>query len=184
MQTHELVSGAQRANLDVAFDLVGTMVDGVGKLAELNARFVRSALKDALEIGQNTIVKPQDWVAIQGATMAPMAEKVQSYSSEFWGIVSSAQAALLKAAQAGSDTYVRRVQTFVEDATKNAPAGSEAAVAALNSAIDAANMFYQTLGKTGQQAVEVAQSNFDVAAAAVSKSTRRAIEQQQQAAKR
>ncbi|WP_321820203.1 MULTISPECIES: phasin family protein [unclassified Burkholderia] len=182
MQTHELVSGAQRANLDTFFDLAGTMVDGVGKLAELHARFTRSTLKSALEIGQNAIVNPQDWLAIQSATVAPMAENVQSYSSEFWGIVSSAQTSMLKAAQEGSDTYVRRVQTFVENATKHAPSGSEAAVAALNSAIDAANEFYLTLGKTGQQAVEVAQSTVDVAAAAVSKSARRAIEQEQRAA--
>ncbi|WP_321873201.1 phasin family protein [Burkholderia ubonensis] len=184
MQAHELVSSAQRANLDVVFSLVGKMVDEVGKLAELNARFTQSTLEDALEVARSTAEKPQDWIAIQRSIAAPLAEKVQSYSREFFGILSSAQAEVLKAAQAGNASYVRRVQTFVEDATKHAPAGSEAAVAAWNSAIVAANTLYQTLEKTGQQAVEVARSNIDVVAAAASKSAKRAIEQEQQAAKR
>ena len=47
MNTRELVSSAQRANFDFAFGLAGALLDEVGKLAELNARFTRSALKDA-----------------------------------------------------------------------------------------------------------------------------------------
>jgi hypothetical protein len=75
------------------------------------------------------------------------------------------------------------MQTVVEDATKNAPTGSEAAMAALNSAIAAANTLYETLQGAGQQAVEVTRSNLDMAAAA-SKSARRAIDPVLPAAKR
>lgn len=184
MKTQELVSSAQRANLDVVFGLAGTMLDGVGKLAELNAQFARSTLQDAWAVAQNAVEKPQDWTAFQGSIAAPMAEKLQSYTRELLGIVSSSHAEALKVAQAGGDAYVHRIQAFVEDATRNAPSAPEAAVAAWNSAIIAANTLYQTLGNTGQQAVEVARSNFDVAVAAASKSAKRAIEQDQQAAKR
>ncbi|KVO55626.1 TIGR01841 family phasin [Burkholderia stagnalis] len=184
MKTQELVSSAQRANLDVVFGLAGTMLEGVGKLAELNAQFTRSTLNDAWAVAQNAVEKPQDWLAFQGSIAAPMAEKLQSYTREFLGIVSSSQAEVLKVAQTGGDAYVHRIQAFVEDAARNAPSGPEAAVAAWNSAIVAANTLYQTLGNTGQQAVEVARSNFDVAVAAASKSARRGLEQEQQAAKR
>ncbi|RQS68431.1 phasin family protein [Burkholderia sp. Bp8963] len=184
MQAHEQVSSALRTNLDMFFGLAGAMAAGAGKLAELNARFARSALKDAFENAQNSVARPHDWLSIQSSIVAATAEKVQSYSSELFEIVSSAQGDVLKAARTGSDAYVQRVQTLVEDVTKNAPAGSEAAVAAWNSAIIAANTLYQTLGNTGQQAVEVARSNFDVIAAAASKNARRATESEQQAAKR
>ncbi|MXN75380.1 TIGR01841 family phasin [Burkholderia sp. 4701] len=184
MKTPELVSSAQRANLEVVYGLAGTMLEGVGKLAELNARYTRSALEDAWVAVQNAIDQPQDWMAFQGSIAAPAAEKLQSYSREFLGIVSSTQAEVLKVAQAGGDAYVHRIQAFVEDATRNTPSAPEAAVAAWNSAIIAANTLYQTLGNTGQQAVEVARSNFDVAVAAASKRAKRALEQEQQAAKR
>ncbi|CAN0625413.1 Phasin (PHA-granule associated protein) [Burkholderia multivorans] len=184
MNTRELVSSAQRANLDVVFGFAGTMIDGVGKLAELNTRFTRSTLKDAFEMARNAAGKPQDWLAIQGSLAAPMAEKIQAYSDELLGIVSSTQAEILRAAQAEGAAYVSRFQTLVEDATKNAPAGSNAAIAALNSAVIAANTLYRTIGKTEEPADEAARGNFDVAAAAASKSAKRAVEQEQQAAKR
>ncbi|RQR62734.1 phasin family protein [Burkholderia sp. Bp9126] len=185
MKTQELVSSAQRANLEVVYGLAGTMLEGIGKLAELNAQYTRSALEDAWVAVQNAIDKPQDWTAFQGSiAAAPAAEKLQAYSRAFLGIVSSTHAEVLKVAQAGGDAYVHRIQAFVEDATRNTASAPEAAVAAWNSAIIAANTLYQTLGNTGQQAVEVARSNFDVAVAAASKSAKRALEQEQQAAKR
>lgn len=184
MNTRELVSSAQRANFDFAFGLAGALLDEVGKLAELNARFTRSALKDAWVAAESAIDKPQDWTAVPRAFTEPLAEKLQSYHREWLDIVSSGHADVIKVAQAGSDQYVHRIQAFVDDAAKFAPSGSEATVAAWNSAIVAANTLYQTLGSTGQQAVEVARSNFDVAALAASKQAKRAVDQEQQAAKR
>jgi len=183
MQIQELISSVQRTNVDVAFGLAGTMVEGVAKLTELNARFTRSTLKDAFGMVEDTVKRPLDWMAIPSVIAAATAEKVQLYSREFLEIASSTQAEVLKATQTGSDAYVQRFQSLVEDATKDAPTGSEAAMAAWNSAIVAANTLFETVGRTGQQAVEVARSNFDVAAAAVSKKARRAIEQEQQTAK-
>ena len=90
---------------------------------------------------------------------------------------------LLRAGQAQGEAYRRQMQTAVENVTKNAPTGSEAAMAALNSAIAAANTLYETLQGAGQQAVEVTQSNLDMAAAA-SKSAQRAIDPVLPAAKR
>ncbi|OXI77732.1 Phasin (PHA-granule associated protein) [Burkholderia sp. AU33423] len=184
MKTRERVSSAQRANFDFAFGLAGALLDEVGKLAELNARFTRSALKDAWAVAESAIDKPQDWTPVQRAFTEPLAEKLQSYSREWLEIVSSGHADVIKVAQAGSDQYVHGIQAFVDDAVKFAPSGSEATVAAWNSAIVAANTLYQTLGSTGQQAVEVARSNFDVAALAASKQAKRAVDQEQQAAKR
>ena len=73
---------------------------------------------------------------------------------------------------------------MVEDVAKNAPAGSEAAMSALDSAIKAANTLVETVQKTSQQAAEAARSGFDMAAAAGSKNTKRAIEPVSAAAKR
>ncbi|MEX3686484.1 TIGR01841 family phasin [Paraburkholderia sp. BR14263] len=177
MHTQELVASAQRGNLDAVYGLISTMVDGIGKLTELNAQYIRATLKEASELSQTTVEKPQDWIALHGTLGAPMAEKVQSYTRELLGIVSSTHAELLSVARAEGEARMRRAQTFVEEATRNAPAGSEAAVAAFNSAITAANTLYQTLGNTGQQAVEVARSNFNLVANAASKSARRASAQ-------
>ena len=150
MNTRELVSSAQRANFDFAFGLAGALLDEVGKLAELNARFTRSALKDAWVAAESAIDKPQDWTAVRARSPSRW-PKLQSYHREWLDIVSSGHADVIKVAQAGSDQYVHRIQAFVDDAAKFAPSGSEATVAAWNSAIVAANTLYQTLGSTGSK---------------------------------
>ena len=75
------------------------------------------------------------------------------------------------------------MKSVVEDAARTAPAGSEATMTALDSAIAAANTLYETLQSSGQQAVEATRSNLEIAAAA-SKSARRAIEPVSQVTKR
>ena len=67
---------------------------------------------------------------------------------------------------------------------QSAPVGSEAAVAALKSTITAANTFYETIQRTTRHAVEVAESNFNAAAAAASKATQQVVEQASREAKK
>jgi len=55
----------------------------------------------------------------------------------------------------------------LEAAVQRAPAGAEVAVSAMNSAITTANAFYESIWKTVQQAVEMAEGNAD----AVTRST-------------
>jgi enolase len=130
------------------------------------------------------VKESQDWFALQDSIAAPTAEKLQNYNRQLFDIVLSSQAEFAKVAQTQCEAYGRQLQSVVEDVAKNAPAGSEAAVAALDSAIRAANTLVETVQKTSQQAVEVARSNLDMAATAASKNTRRAIEPLSQAAKR
>ena len=74
----------------------------------------------------------------------------------------------------------RRNSCVVDTAVKNAPAGSENAVALVKSAVAAANNAYESVHKASKQAVEVAEANFQamsstaVKAASATKSKRSA----------
>ena len=61
------------------------------------------------------------------------------------------------------------MNALVEEWTKNAPAGSDAAVQALKQAIASANNVFETSQKAVKHAVEVAQTNINTAADAASK---------------
>jgi hypothetical protein len=67
-------------------------------------------------------------------------------------------------------------QCFESIKAVRAPAGSEAGIAAWKSVIELTNTLYETAQKSSQQAVQVANSNFDAAAVAASKAARRASE--------
>jgi phasin family protein len=165
---------AAKANLDAFFGLTGKVFEGIEKLVALNLQVVRSTLAEA----QENVTKvpgttdPQQWFALQAGFTGPFAEKSLSYSRQVFDIASTTQAEVTQLAQAHYDRYNDRVQTLVEEAAKHGPAGSEAAIAAWKSAIAATTTLYETLQKTGQQAVQVAGSNFDALTASASKAVR------------
>ncbi|NPT56834.1 phasin family protein [Paraburkholderia elongata] len=165
---------AAKANLDAFFGLTGKVFEGVEKLVALNLQVVRSTLAEA----QENVTKvpgttdPQQWFALQAGFTGPFAEKSLSYGRQVFDIASTTQAEVTQLAQAHYERYNDRVQALVEGAAKNAPAGSEAAIAAWKSAITTTTTLYETLQKTGQQAVQAAGSNFDTLTATASKAVR------------
>ncbi|MGA7817444.1 MAG: phasin family protein, partial [Caballeronia sp.] len=100
-----------------------------------------------------------------------------SYGRHLYEIASSTQAEFARVAEAQFEDQNRKVQTLVENVAKNAPAGSETAVAVMKSAITAANTTYETIHKASKQAVEIAESNFNAAATAATKAASQATAQ-------
>jgi phasin family protein len=186
MQTQEQFAATQKATLDMLFSVTNGIVVGVEKLVQLNMQTIRSTLDDTLDQAQKalSVKEPQEWPALQSSLAAPTAEKMQAYGRQLFEIGAAIQAEFKRLAHAQWEASDNRARTLVEEVAKNAPAGSEAAVAALDSTMTAVNALYETLEKTGQQAVEATRSNLDVAAAAAAKTAKRAIEPATQAAKR
>jgi hypothetical protein len=59
----------------------------------------------------------------------------------------------------------KKFMGLVEEATKNAPAGSETAVSMMKNAVAAANGALESVQKAVKQATEAAESNFNAVAA-------------------
>ncbi len=93
-------------------------------------------------------------------------ERVAAYNRQVFDIVMGVQAALAQQAGAQYERQARKMRSGIDEAGKNAPAGSEAAVAALNSVVSATNTWYDSLYKTARQAVETAETNLNVVAGA------------------
>ncbi|MBN3786080.1 phasin family protein [Burkholderia sp. Ac-20353] len=184
--TSERIAAAQKANLDAVFGLANNLVEGIERLAELNLKTIRSTLAETQEnaLKACSAREPREWLTLQTTFAAPTAEKAQLYGRQLFEIVSATQAEFAQLAQTQYEAYNRRVQTLVEDVAKSAPAGSEAAIAAWKSTIDAASTLVETLQKTSQQAVQVAESNFDALATAASKNALRTAEQASAGARR
>ncbi len=78
----------------------------------------------------------------------------------------------------------KKVTQLIDFAAKNAPAGSETAVAALRSAVAAANTAYDTFAKAAKQAVDFAESNVAAATSATMKAASAANDSVKAPAKR
>jgi phasin family protein len=165
---------AAKANFDAFFGLTGKVFEGVEKLAALNLQVIRSTLAEAQENMTKVpgTPEPQQWFALQAGFIGPFAEKSLSYGRQVFDIASTTQAEVTQLAQTQYERYNNRVQALVEEAARSSPAGSEAAIAAWKSAIAATTTLYETLQKTGQQAVQAVESNFDAVTATASKAVR------------
>jgi phasin family protein len=174
--TPEQFVAAQKANLETLFGLTGKAFEGVEKLVELNLQAVRSNITEGQEHAQRLLSAKdvQEVLALNASYAQPAAEKLLSYGRHVYEIASATQAEFARVAEAHYEDQNRKVQSLVDNVVKNAPAGSETAVAVIKSAINAANTTYETVHKATKQAVEMAESNFNAATAAASKAAAQA----------
>jgi len=177
--TPEQFAAAQKANLETLFGLTSKAFEGVEKLVELNLQVVKSTIAEGQENAQRalSVKDAQELLALQASLTQPVAEKVLSYGRHLYEIASATQAEFARVAEAQYEEQNRKVQALVDNVAKNAPAGSETAVAVIKSAITAANTTYETVHKATKQAVEIAESNFNAAATAASKAASQAAAQ-------
>jgi len=127
---------------------------------------------------------PSEWLAVQSQFMGTASQQVQDYNRRVLELAATAQAACVRCTQAQVAEYGTQTRAMLDDFAQRAPRGSEPVVAALDSAISAAHALYGSLQATGQQAVEAARNNLDIATSAASKSAKRAMDLAAETAKR
>lgn len=172
--SQEQFTAAQKHHAETFFGLTGKVFDGFEKLTTLNLQAAKSIIAEAQDATGKVLSgkDPQDLLELQNALAQPAAEKTRAYSRHAYEILSATHAEFVKFAETQFAEYNQNVQNLVDSVSKNAPAGSEGAVALLKSTITAAFTAYDTANKATRQAVEIAESNFEAATAAASKASK------------
>jgi phasin family protein len=169
--TADQLIAAQKANLETLFGLTTKAFEGVEKIVELNVTASKAALTEAAGTAQAALeVKDmQELLALQASLLQPMAEKTAAYSRHLYDIAQGTTAEFGKAFELKASEAQQTIVNLVDSASKNAPAGSETAVAVMKSAVAAANNAFESVQKAVKQASDVAEANFNaVSAQAVS----------------
>jgi phasin family protein len=158
---------AQKANLEAAAGLSQTAFAGFERLVELNMAAGKAAVGESFSNVQGLLSAktPQDLLAAQAALVQPAFEKSVSYGRHLYDIASSTGAEFTKAVEEKVAESQAAVKNLVETNLKNAPAGSDAAVAAIKTAFEAGQTAAETLKKVAKQAADTAESNFKAASA-------------------
>jgi phasin family protein len=174
MLTAEQVFAAQKANLETLFGLTNKAFEGVEKLVELNLQVAKTALSEVAENTQAalSVKDAQGLLALQSTLLQPSAEKAASYSRHLYDIASSTTAEFAKVGEAQLAEAQKKFAAVVDNASKNAPAGTENAVALVKSAVAAANNAFESVQKAGKQAVEVADANFQAMSSTAVRATK------------
>ena len=162
MLTPEQLLAAHKANVETLFGLTNKAFEGVEKLVELNLQVARAALSEAAATVQSalSVKDAQELLALQAGLLQPAAEKVAAYHRSVYEIAASTGAEVGRVAEATAAEAQAKFMSVVDNAVKNAPAGTENAVALVKSAVAAANNAFESVQKAGKQAAEVADANF------------------------
>jgi phasin family protein len=173
MLTAEQLLAAQKANVETLFGLTNKAFEGVEKLVELNLQVARAALGEAAEntAAALSVKDAQELLSLQAGLLQPAAEKAVAYGRQVYDIAAATNAEVSKVVEAQLADVQKNVTAFVDSAVKNAPAGSENAVALVKSAVAAASNAYESVQKAAKQAAEVAESNFQAMTTSAVKAT-------------
>ncbi|RMX08884.1 phasin family protein [Corticibacter populi] len=172
--TPEQILAAHKANIEQLFGLTNKAFASVEKLIDLNIKVSREALQDAAKHSQAvlSIKDAQELAALQSSILQPLAEKAADYSRQLYEIATESAGELSKVVEERTTEAQKAVTNLVESAAKNAPAGTEASVAVVRSAISAANNAFESVQKTVKQASDVAQANFNAVTESAANATK------------
>jgi len=174
MLTTEQVLASQKANVETLLGLTSKAFEGVEKMVELNLAASKAALTETSEKAKAllSVKDAQELLALQSGLFQPLAEKTAAYSRHLYDIATGSAADFSKAFEGQAAQAQEKFMGLVDNAAKNAPAGSETAVAVMKSAVAAASNALESMQKAVQQATDMAEANFNAASATAVNTTK------------
>jgi len=172
--TPEQLAAANKANVEALMNLNHVAFEGVERLLALNLNTMKSVLEDSVNNAKAALgVKDvQEFVALQTTLAQPAVEKAVAYSRNVYEIASQTQVGVSKLVEAQAAEANKNFVALLDKAAKSAPAGSDVAVAAVKSAIAAANSAYDSMTKAGKQFADIAEANVAAATNATVKAVK------------
>ncbi len=159
--TPEQIQAASKANVDAMLSLAATQFAAIEKFAALNANAVKSAFEDNLSNARALFSAKdvQEFVSLQNSFATPAIEKAIAYSKSMYEVATATNAEMSQAAEKRAADWNENFTALLDKAVKNAPAGSDVAVAGIKSMLAAANSAYDNFTKVTKQATEIAEAN-------------------------
>ena len=162
---------AQKTSLQALAGLSEKAFYSFEKLVNLNLAASKAILGESIAHLQALAEAndPQTVLTLQSGLVQPLAEKAASYNRHLYDIASHAGADFSKAFESTSAQSQKSVTAFMENSLKSAPAGSEAAVAVIKSAMNASANAVETAQKAAKQAAKLVESNLSAVTSASQK---------------
>ena len=159
--TPEQIQAAGKANMESLLAVANAQFAAFEKLATLNANAVKTAFEESIAntralIGAKDV---QEFVGLQSTFAQPAIEKAIAYSKSVYEVATEANGELSKVAERRVAEWNENFVSLLDKVSKNAPAGSDVAVAAVKSMLAAANSAYDNFTKVAKQATEIAEAN-------------------------
>lgn len=161
----EQMIAASQANLDAFEGAMTKAYAGVEKLVELNMAASKATMGESFGHFQAVLSAktPQDLMAAQNAYFKPMAEKSVAYFQHVQSIATEGSTEFTQQVEASVAEAQKAFGASVDQLAKNAPVGTEAAVAAFQNAVSTSQKAVETAQIAIKKATDTAQASFAAA---------------------
>jgi phasin family protein len=138
-----------------------TAVDSTSKVVDLNTNAAKTSLEESSVIAKQLLASKDAKEATQLVAALPQSSvtKAVAYNRHLTDIASTAQVEFARATQEQFEATVRKFTAFIDEATKNAPAGSENIIDMMKLSVANASAGYEQLTKVTKQATDAVQAN-------------------------
>jgi phasin family protein len=176
VQTNDQVLALNRSQLEATLKFAEITSDAVEKLADLQFKVAKSAFAEGVRTAKQlgAVKDASELAALGGSLSQPTWEKAQAYAKSIYDVASTTQAEITSLLERQLGELHKNVVGVLDGALKNAPPGSEGAVAAVKSVIQSASAVYESVFKATKQMAAIAESNATTAASAVAAARKKA----------
>src|SRR5437870_3843183 len=161
--TPEQIASTNKAGIEALLGLAHTQFSAFERLSALYFNATKAAFEEGVGHAKALLnaKDPQEYLNLNAAATQPTMEKAMAYSRSVYEVAAQTNGELAKFLEAQAVEFNKNLVGLLDKVSKNAPAGSDVAVAAVKSALAAANTAYESFNKVAKQATE-----FDVTARA------------------
>jgi len=159
--TPEQFAATNKANVEALLTVANSAFASAERLAALNLNTARTLLEDTMANTKSVLGAKdvQELLTLQTSLAQPLVEKAVAYNRSVYEIATQNQEEISKLLEAQVSELNKNLAAVLDKAAKSAPAGSDVAVAAVKSAIAAANSAYDSVSKAAKQVAEIAEAN-------------------------
>jgi phasin family protein len=157
----EQFANSHKASVEAMLTLANTALASAERIAALNLNTARSLLEEGVAntkaiLGAKDI---QEAISVQASLTQPNVEKAVAYTRSVYEISAQSKEEIGKLLEGQFGDFQSQVTGLLDKAAKNAPTGSDVAVAAVKSAIAAATSAFDSMNKAAKQVAEITEAN-------------------------
>ncbi len=177
---HEQLVAANKGNFETAVGITAVTLQAAERLIDLQLAAAKSILAENTTNAKALIAAKdaQEVMALQSVIAEPMLEKTLGFSRSLYEVASQTQTEITKLFEERFAEFNKAMVAALDKAVKSAPAGSDVAVAAVKSAMAAANSAYGSISKAAKQVAELTEASVAAATSQASHGKKKAAQAQ------
>jgi phasin family protein len=167
----EQLLATNKENLESFVEFAGIAAAGAEKILDMQMKIAKAVFADTVKHAKTVVAAKdvQELTEIQSSIVQPSTEKTTAYGRSLYSVVAETQAEMSKFFEGRFADVNKNLTTALDKAVKSAPAGSDVAVAAVKSAMAAANQAYDAFSKATKQVTEATEASISAASGATTK---------------